>query len=63
MLDEIVNQYNINSAFWQLPLSFFDRNQYSLDLEQVSCVPYAESRTGSCIGKKYHIYITCSMEN
>ncbi|KAJ5784530.1 Mg2+ transporter protein CorA-like/Zinc transport protein ZntB [Penicillium pulvis] len=55
MLDEIVNQYNINSAFWQLPLSFFDRNQYSLDLEQVFCVPYAESRTGFCTEISYTI--------
>ncbi|KAJ6095507.1 Mg2+ transporter protein CorA-like/Zinc transport protein ZntB [Penicillium sp. IBT 16267x] len=55
MLDEIVNQHNINSAFWQLPLSFFDRSQYSLDLEQVFCVPYTESRTGSCIEISYTI--------
>lgn len=52
MLDEIVNQHNIDSTFWQLPLCFFDRQQDSLDLEQVFCVPYAESRTGSCTGKQ-----------
>ncbi|KAJ5759043.1 Mg2+ transporter protein CorA-like/Zinc transport protein ZntB [Penicillium odoratum] len=52
MLDNIVLEHDINSAFWQLPLSFFDRSQYRLDLEQVFCVPYTESRTGSCIEYK-----------
>ncbi|KAJ5650892.1 Mg2+ transporter protein CorA-like/Zinc transport protein ZntB [Penicillium longicatenatum] len=55
MLEELVNQHNINLEFWQLPLSFFERSQYGLDLEQVFCVPYTESRTGSCIEISYTI--------
>ncbi|KAJ5923409.1 Mg2+ transporter protein CorA-like/Zinc transport protein ZntB [Penicillium verhagenii] len=55
MLDSIVHKHSIHSAFWQLPLSFFDRSESSLDLEEAFCVPYTESRSGSCIETSYTI--------
>lgn len=51
MLQAIVAQHDIESSFWQIPLSFSNRYKESLDLEQAFCVPYNEFRSESCSGK------------
>lgn len=51
MLEAIVEQHDIDSSFWQLPLSYFDHYKEGLDLEQAFCVPYTEFRSESDVGK------------
>lgn len=47
MLDLIVSKHEISPSFWDLPSCFYTRN---LDLEEVFCIPYTESRNDSFIG-------------
>jgi len=47
MIDLLVSQHDINPSFWDLPSCFYTRN---LDLEEVFCVPYTETRNGGFIG-------------
>lgn len=48
MLDLVVSHHNIAESFWELPSCFYQR---SLDVEEVFCIPYTESHSGSVAGK------------
>jgi hypothetical protein len=48
MMDLVVSSFDIEESFWELPSCFYTRN---LDLEEVHCVPYTETRKGSTIGE------------
>jgi hypothetical protein len=47
MLDLIVAKNSISSQFWDLPSCFYRRN---LEVEEVFCVPYSETREGPITG-------------
>lgn len=51
MLEAIVKEHDINSSFWQLPLTYFDHYKEGINLEQAFCVPFAESRSESYAGE------------
>lgn len=48
MLDVIVSHHEISESFWDLPSCFYRR---SLDVEEVFCIPYTESSSGSVVGR------------
>ncbi|KAK3335228.1 hypothetical protein B0T19DRAFT_405846 [Cercophora scortea] len=52
MLDLIVARHGIDASFWELPSCFYTRN---LDVEEVYCVPYTETRHGSIVEISYSI--------
>ncbi|KAK0719272.1 hypothetical protein B0H67DRAFT_485871 [Lasiosphaeris hirsuta] len=52
MLDLIVSSHGIDPSFWEIPSCFYTRN---LDLEEVSCIPYTEMRTGDVIEISYTV--------
>jgi len=47
MMDLIHSTHDIDESFWDLPSCFYTRN---LDLEEVHCVPYTETRRENVIG-------------
>jgi len=46
-MDLVVSAHGIEESFWELPSCFYTRN---LDLEEVHCVPYTETRKDHVIG-------------
>lgn len=48
MLEIIASKHDVDASFWDLPSYFYTRN---LDLEEVLCIPYTETRKGNVIGK------------
>jgi hypothetical protein len=47
-MDLVVSSLDIEESFWELPSCFYTRN---LDLEEVHCVPFTETRKESTIGE------------
>ncbi|KAK0631511.1 hypothetical protein B0T14DRAFT_4413 [Immersiella caudata] len=52
MMDSIVSSHEIEESFWELPSCFYTRN---LDLEEVHCVSYTETRNGDVVEISYSI--------
>jgi len=57
-MDLVVSSHDIDESFWELPSCFYTRN---LDLEEVHCVPYTETRKGDAIGKP-PFFLTLSVD-
>ncbi|KAK1752732.1 hypothetical protein QBC47DRAFT_389172 [Echria macrotheca] len=52
MMDLVVSRHDADPSFWQLPSCFYTRN---LELEQVHCIPYTETRKGAVVELSYTI--------
>lgn len=48
MLETLVSHHNIDPAFLELPLSFYERME---DREQAYCVPWTVTRSATSYGK------------